>query len=183
VVETRAAGFALDHNHKIWQSAAATRFEPCDGRVDLLGTGMVKYLELAAVLQGHAVRELASPEQSACGFVHADARSLTRGYGGNGPGDRPGFFARPMHVASDAGGGQPVLRIAASGPPSDLARALEALRARFAGREFELHPGAAPPAVTAGVVPVCGGGIVPASACPSAPAGWAAGIYPAYMGK
>lgn len=140
-INASAHHFLVDHNQKIWLSSRSTDYRMCgDGLVPLLGTGMVNYLDLAVRMDGKYPRIVTGPDDASCGFAYSDTRSLIRSYGGAGPGEKAGFFKRPISVASTRPElGQPILEIDAVGEPTTSAIVLDALRNAFKGKEFEVY--------------------------------------------
>lgn len=141
VYKLRVAGqFGVDHNQRIWLSATRVRYETCpDGRVPLLDTPMVNYLELAVRLQNKTPAVLDSWPSGSCAFVYTDARSLTRQQSAGPSRDLSSLLRWQVSVASrDSQSGQPILLVQARGPASEEARLFSELRRYFSGREFEV---------------------------------------------
>ena len=133
--------FVLDHNEKIWLAAKSIDYQSCGTRVPLLYTPMVNYLEFAARLQGKDPILIKNLDQSPCGYVYADARSLMRLEKGVTIDFTPfDLLGNKISIASNADwSGQLILRADRGGSPSNIGIVLSQLRTHFDGREIEIH--------------------------------------------
>jgi hypothetical protein len=136
----REKDFILDHNQKIWLAAKTVDFQPCGTVVPLLNTPMVNYLEFAVRLQGKRPILVQSLEQSPCGQVYTDARSVMR-Y------DRLSSNTATFElldknitiVSNDNQNGQLILRADRTSGSSNTGPVLSQLRTHFDAREIEIY--------------------------------------------
>jgi hypothetical protein len=135
IIQTRRAGFVLDHNEKIFLAAEQADFRPCQGVVPLLTTPMVSFLALALRQRGVATREVGDTDPLACGYAYADIRSLIRAADANRV--DPGRVADAVALVGWYAG-QAIAELGTG--PTPFGAYLAELKRRSGGHEFEYWP-------------------------------------------
>ena len=131
--------FRIDHNQGIWLAAESVPYDTCgDGTVPIEFTPMANYLELAVRLQRKTPKIINSLQQSPCGVLFIDSRSLTRKMVTTNAEARRLLSQRVTIVSQTANTGQAILRISESDHPSADAELFTDIRKVFAGRDFEI---------------------------------------------
>jgi hypothetical protein len=129
---------SIDHNQDIYQAARSTEYRSsCNGRVPLLRTPMVAYLELALTIEGLRAEVIDHAGQQGCETAYADLRSLTHEWLHPFEPDASPKELPRLRVVSPPVTNQPIVLIGDEDDPL-LGRELASLRDQFQGREFEV---------------------------------------------
>jgi hypothetical protein len=128
----------IDHNQEIYEAARRTPYQSvCDGRVPLLDTPMVAYLELAVTLRDLPSMRIGELGAQGCTEAYADLRSLTHEWLNPTERDASPRQLPVLEIVSPPVSNQPIVLLGANDQWL-LRRQLNFMREQFQGREFEV---------------------------------------------
>jgi hypothetical protein len=129
---------SIDHNQGIYEAARNTEFRGlCNGRVPVLRTPMVSFLELALAIKGLHAEVIDHAGQRGCETAYADLRSLTHEWLHPFERDASPKELPQLRIVSFPVSNQEIVLVGQEDDPI-LRRELTALRDQFQAREFEV---------------------------------------------